>query len=412
MPEQMSGDVEGRSAAVVRDADLGVVADALAAGRTVTLERWLAAAGRQPFHRERPEGAVADHIPALFDAVVAVLRRDDPADPAAPVPMDDRAISEAATSHAQIRFEQGLGPVAIVTEFRLLRHEMARSLGALLDEDAKPDDIVGGLAIVNDALDGAASVGLTALSDRIETLREAFLATTVHDIRQPITLVEGSLHLADRWLSGGEPEMERVREAVGDALSATGELVELIDTLSDASRVAMGALDPEREPASLEAIVRDVLDTFGSAARSRVSLEVGPGGHLIGMWDPHLLRRLVANLVGNALKYSGPDGAVVVSVGPGEFGFGRLAVTDDGLGMTADELATVFDRFVRADRARSKGIPGLGLGLYACRGIVTAHGGTIEIGSDGHDRGSTVVVNLPLLDGSEDDESGPDVPAM
>ena len=86
-------------------------------------------------------------------------------------------------------------------------------------------DVVGSLAIVNDGLDGAATVGLSALSTRIETLREAFLATTLHDVRQPITLVEGSLVLADRWLGDPDTDVLRVRETVSDALSATSELM-------------------------------------------------------------------------------------------------------------------------------------------------------------------------------------------
>ncbi len=403
--DDVSGDIDRRVSAVAGSADLMHVADALAAGRTQILARWLESAARQPFHRERPDGAVADHIPRLFDAVVAVLHRDrnGPAEADdAPAPLDDAAIIEAATAHAQVRFEQGLGPVAVVTEFRILRQEISRSLGAMLDEDARPVDVVGGIAVVGDALDGAATVGLTTLSDRIETLREAFLATTLHDVRQPITLVEGSLHLADRWLAGPTTDQDRLREAVGDALTATGELVAMIDTLSDASRVAMGALDPDLEPASLEAIVRGSLEAMGAGARARVELKVAEGPHLIGLWDPHLLHRLVTNVVGNALKYSGPSGVVRVTVDPVGSDVARLIVSDEGLGMSEDELASVFDRFVRADRARKNNIPGLGLGLYACRGIVTAHGGTIEVRSGGHDQGTTVEVRLPLMD--SDDE--------
>ncbi len=71
--------------------------------------------------------------------------------------------------------------------------------------------------------------------------------------------------------------------------------------------------------------------------------------------------------------------------------------------MGQDELAAVFDRFTRAERARRLGVPGLGLGLYACRGIVTLHGGTIEVTSAGPGTGTTVVVELPLLDPDADD---------
>jgi signal transduction histidine kinase len=401
----LAGDREGESAAgrrigkLAAEADLGFVAEALVEGRPQILERWLAAAQRQPFHREHPAGAVADHLPLLFDAIVALIRSSQPGEERAPVPLDDPAVSAAANAHAQARFEQGLGPVAVVTEFRLLRQEVARALAALLDADAPPSDVVGGIEVVSDALDGAAAIGLSTLSDRIETLRESFLATTLHDVRQPITLVEGSLVLAERWLGADELDPERLRESVRDALLATGELVGMIDTLSDATRVAMGGLDVDPEPASLEAIVQTAVAAFGATARTRVTVDVATGPRLIGLWDAGLVQRVVTNLLNNALKYSPPATGVRVTVDEGDPGFARLAVSDQGIGMDSEDLAAVFDRFTRADRARRTGAPGLGLGLYACRGIVTAHGGTITVESAGPDTGTTVVVQLPLLDG-------------
>jgi signal transduction histidine kinase len=392
--------VDRRVADVASNADLGFVADALAKSRQDIIGRWLAAAQAQPFHRERPAGAVADHIPVLFDAVLAVLRRHRPREDDAPVPLDDASVTAAAEAHAQARFEQGLGPVAVTTEFRLLRQEISRALAAQIEASAPPSDVVAGMAIVGDTLDGAAAVGLTALSDRIEIVRESFLATTLHDVRQPITLVEGSLHLASRWLAEPDSDTERVRESVGDALLAAGELIAMIDTLSDASRVAMGALELDREPASLEGIAREAVDAYGATARTRVEVVGSEGRHLIGDWDAALIKRVVVNLVGNALKYSGPDGLVRLKVGPGSSGMARLTVDDQGIGMTGDELAVVFDRFVRAEGGRRSGAPGLGLGLYACRGIVTAHGGSIELRSEGRGRGTTVIVELPLIDES------------
>lgn len=401
--ETIGPDVDRHVADITDGFDPERIAEALINGRASILHRWLEVTSGQPFHEARPDLAVADHIPELFDATVALLSRAGLSadDRTADSPAEDAAIGAAATAHAQVRFEQGLGPIAVVTEFRLLRLEISRALASLLEDDVPAGDVVAGLALVSDALDGAATVGLAALSGNIEQLRESFLATTLHDVRQPITLVNGSLHLAHRWLSGPDLDPDRLRESIADALSATTELMAMIDTMSDASRVAVGQLDPDPEPASLEEVVRSSLAVFGESARRRVDLHVPTGRHLIGVWDVGLLRRVVANLVGNALKYS--DDGVDVHVGPGDGAMGRVKVTDRGLGMEADEIANAFERFARADRVRTRGIPGLGLGLYACRGIVAAHGGTIELRSHGHGHGTTVIVDLPLISPDEVD---------
>jgi signal transduction histidine kinase len=401
--ERGSPDLDSRVDVIVRASDLRPVADALAAQRTVILDRWLSVAKRQPFHRERPERAVADHIPTLFDALVEVIRRPDVLDDERSGPLDDAAVAAAAEEHAQARFDQGLGPAAVVTEFRILRQEIGRAMHAHLPAETPARDAVAGLTVVGDALDGAATVGLTSLSERIETIRESFLATTLHDVRQPITLVEGSLDLADRWLTEPDPDSARVAEAVHDALLASTELVAMIDTLSDASRVAMGALRPDLEPASLEHIVREAVAALGPQGRARVRVEVEHRSRLLGMWDPGLLRRLVANLLGNALKYSGSDELVEVSIGPGDGQMARLIVRDQGIGMAEVDLDRVFERFARTERARQSGAAGLGLGLYACRGIVTAHGGTIVVQSDGEGLGTTVIVTLPTMEEGVDD---------
>jgi len=401
--DRPSDDIDTRVDVIVRAADMSPVADALLAQRTRILDRWVSVTGRQPFHAERPDHSIPDHIPELFDAVVDVLRRHrDTPDDESSAPLDDEAVSTAAIAHAQVRFDQGLGPVAVVTEFRILRQEIGRAMASELDAEMDTSDAVAGLTLVGDALDGAATVGLAALSNRIETLRESFLATTLHDVRQPITLVEGSLHLADRWLAEPAPDTARLNEVVHDALLATTELVTMIDTLSDASRVAMGALDADPEPVGLEHVVRDTVGALGPDARARVRISVEPGANLIGLWDANLLRRLVANLVGNALKYSPADQPVEVAIGLGEGPSARLAVHDRGIGMAPEELDRVFERFARTDRARRSGAAGLGLGLYACRGIVSAHGGTIVVASDGYDRGTTVTVTLPTMDDDPD----------
>lgn len=398
--DEAAAGIDQRIEGVVHHADMAPMAEALAQQRASILAAWLIAAIEQPFHAERPDAAVADHIPVLLENIIAVLRESDYKNDVH-APMDNPAVIEAAKQHAQVRFQQGLGPVAIVTEFRLLRHEIGRALIAAV-KDAPATDILAGQAVIDDALDGAAMVGLDALSDRVESLRDEFLATTVHDLRQPITLVTGSLDLAARWLSEPEFDHERVTDAVKTAVIAANEINVMLDTLGDASRLAMGALEPDPEPAKLDAIVGDALALLDAESRSRITF-ASSATQLIGLWDPHLLRRVVSNLVSNALKYSPHGGLVEVEVSQAADGLAKLEVRDHGMGLSTAEAAVVFDRFARTDRARAQGIPGLGLGLYACRGIIAAHGGTIVLQSDGPGSGTTVVVALPLI---EDDGEG------
>ncbi len=397
MPDEgPASDIDQRIEDVVEpDADLQPVAGILGRRRDDILSWWLEAARAQPFHHDKPDAAVTDDIPSLFDAIVDLLRRSRWDGVRAP--MDDPGVVDAASAHARVRFGQGLGPVAVVTEFRLLRHEISRALVESVN-DAPASDILAGQAIVDDALDGAAAIGLTALSERIEELREGFLATTLHDVRQPITLVTGSLDLAARWLADPAADRERVAEVVEGAVVAVTEINAMLDTLGDASRVAMGALVTDPEPARLDTIVEEALALLDREARARIRYQASTTERFIGLWDDDLLRRVVVNLVGNALKYT-PDGSPIdVSIeGDADPGHVRLLVQDRGIGVSDDELETVFERFGRADRARVQGIPGLGLGLYACRGIVAAHGGTIDLRSDGPGLGTTVCVTLPLL---------------
>ena len=197
-------------------------------------------------------------------------------------------------------------------------------------------------------------------------------------------------------------DLERVTELVNNAVVAVNEINIMLDTLGDASRLAMGALEPDPEPAKLDAIVTEALALLDAETRARITVRA-QAPQLVGMWDPHLLRRVVANLVSNALKYSPPDGRIEIELDRAAADIAQLEVRDHGMGLSTQEAHDVFERFVRADRARAQGIPGLGLGLYACRGIIAAHGGTIVLHSDGPGMGSTVVVALPLI---EDDGEG------
>ncbi len=388
-------DVDGRMSEVVRDADLRDVAALLAERRAEILSGWLREASAQPFHAGDTEHAVADHIPRLFDALVVLLQRDGEPGKEATPPLADPDVEEAARAHAGARFEQGLGPADVSTEFRLLRQEISRALAHNLPSAVPAGEAIAAHAMVDDAIDAASTVAMVALSERVELIRTEFLAITLHDVRQPMTIIEGSLALVARRLADSPTDVESIRELVRDAMVASREMTATLDTLSDASRLAMGALELNLEPAELRGIVAEGLDLLDPDSRARIVIEPGTLPSAIGEWDTPLLRRVFRNLCSNALKYSGNDQPVHI-IATVEDDAVHLSVVDQGIGLEPHEVERLFERYSRADGARDRGIPGAGLGLYASRGIVRAHGGDIWLDSDGRDKGTTAHVSLPL----------------
>src|SRR5262245_23262860 len=144
-------EVDTRVERLTRGADLTAATALLAEARDQILERWLDAATDQPSHRGRRERAVADHIPRLYDAVLALLERNSPRwiDPTAP--LDDPAVVEAAKAHAEVRANQGLQPGDVVIEFRLLRQEILYALRGAMPIETDPADLLCVQLILNDA---------------------------------------------------------------------------------------------------------------------------------------------------------------------------------------------------------------------------------------------------------------------
>jgi signal transduction histidine kinase len=370
------------------------VAAALATRRDEILDRWLAAAADQPFHCGRRERAVAGHIPRLFDALVALLQCAAPrwVDPASP--LDDPAVLQAAQDHARARFEQGLAAADIVTEFRLLRQEIGRALHLHLADEVPTRDVVGAELLVHDALDGAVALGLTALTERVDEVREEFLATTLHDVRQPLTTIKAAIQLALRGLARPAPKLEQIMDALHRAEAATDRMLALLTTLADASRLALGRQQVHPVPSDLVELLLAAIGRLGPEGAGRVRLDVPPGINATGCWDPALLERVIDNLLSNAVKYSPPDTPIAVTV-RADADTVHLAVQDQGIGLAADELAALFRRYGRTRRAVEHGIQGLGLGLYLARGMIEASGGRIWAESPGPGAGTTLHVVLP-----------------
>lgn len=386
-------DVEVRASDIADGSNLVWVTEALRAERDHVLDRWLVAARSQPFHAAQPDGAVADHIPVLYDAIVAFLVRGGVSRSATGAVLDDPAIFDAAQKHAEARFQQGLQPVDISVEFRLLRQEVVKTLRDHVPDTVPVSDVLGAELLVHDALDAAVAVGLRALADRVETVREDFLAGTVHDVRGPLTLMRAAAQLAIRHLEATPPKPERARDELMRIVAAADRMETLFGELIEASRVALNKLELRREPVDLAVVTREVVERSSPELKARVRLRTAEAA-LSGDWDAPRLERVLTNLLSNAAKYA-PEATPITITLTGEVETVALEVHDEGVGVDPEELPRLFQRYTRTADVQSRGIPGLGLGLYVCRGIIEAHGGRIWLTSAGRGQGTTVHVVLP-----------------
>ncbi|MHB8576804.1 MAG: sensor histidine kinase, partial [Dehalococcoidia bacterium] len=330
----------------------------------------------------------------LYDAMVDFLNRGGVSRAATGALLDDPAILAAAQRHAQTRLTQGLQPVDVTVEFRLLRQEVVKTLRDHLPDAVPTSDVLGAELLVHDAIDGAVAVALQALANLVETEREDFLATTVHDVRGPLTLMRAAAQLADRRLATAAPDVARARAELVRIVEAADRMETLLGELVDASRVALSRLDLTPEPVDLLALIDTVMDHVGPELRARVRLEVMPGTEPYGEWDSSRLERVVSNLLANAAKYAPEDTPITVTVASSQDTV-TLLVHDQGVGVAPEDLPRLFQRYARAADVVAQGIPGLGLGLYVCRGIIDAHGGRIWMTSAGRGAGATVHVVLP-----------------
>jgi two-component system, OmpR family, sensor kinase len=248
------------------------------------------------------------------------------------------------------------------------------------------------------------------------------LADTSHELRNPITIIRGNLALLRRE---SVPESSR-KEAIVEAEEEAARMGRLVGDLLLLARADAGeAPSFLRERVDLGDLANDVVDQFRPHASTTLSLEHQPGCVVIG--DRDRLRQLVTNLVENAVRYTPAGGRIVVSVsrefglqqrgGPvrsrnaretGTLPMANLTVSDTGIGISPPDLQHVFERFYRADKARSRAHGGTGLGLSIAHYIAQAHGGSIEAFSLGVNRGSTFTVRLPLA--SRSDPSRPVAP--
>lgn len=223
---------------------------------------------------------------------------------------------------------------------------------------------------------GRVARALNSAFDRLQVAFERqtrFTADASHELRTPLTTIVSE----SEWALRRERRLDEYRQAFTTCLRAAERMRGVVEGLLALARADAGHASFERSPIDLAEIARDVLaSTASRACASDVSLEAHLAPAIVS-GDRVRLHELVQNLVHNAVQYNRPHGRVRVSTSRVD-GAVRLEVHDTGIGIAPADLPHVFDRFYRADAARSRVVGGSGLGLAIARWIVEAHGGTIQ----------------------------------
>ncbi|GJH12847.1 hypothetical protein CBA19CS11_28435 [Caballeronia novacaledonica] len=224
--------------------------------------------------------------------------------------------------------------------------------------------------------------------------KDEFLAMLAHELRNPLAAIRTGLEI---W---GRENVDEQTQALART-AAKRQLdheVGLVDDLLDVSRITRGIIRLTLAPIDFAQVVQQgvaVLRADNDARRHELTLALTPQDVIVE-GDAMRLEQIVTNLVGNAIKYTPCGGRIEISL-VREGDEAVLTVTDNGIGMTAEFLPTIFTIFVQAERSLDRKSAGLGLGLALVHQLVELHHGTVRAVSDGPGQGSTFVVRLPAL---------------
>jgi len=224
-------------------------------------------------------------------------------------------------------------------------------------------------------------------------LKSQFLAALSHELRNPLAPISTSLYVLDH-VAPTSPEAEKAKAVIGRQVA---QLSRLVDDLLDLTRIARGKVRVEIADVPLAALLADVAADYRPLFdRAGVSLELAPPAEEVAVRaDPLRLAQIIGNVLQNASKFT-PRGGHTVLRATVERGAAEIRIADDGVGMSVEVLARVFEPFAQADVTLDRSRGGLGLGLALARGLVELHGGTISVRSPGIGHGTEVVVRLPL----------------
>jgi two-component system, OmpR family, sensor histidine kinase ResE len=230
---------------------------------------------------------------------------------------------------------------------------------------------------------------------RLDKLRKDFIANVSHELRTPIAMLQGYSEAIVDDIAGSEEEKKEIARIIYDESLRMGRLV---NDLLDLARMEAGHITLNKERTDLPGFLERVTNKFqGLAKEKNIVLSFngqvsGKGVHDMYI-DPDRLEQVLTNLIDNALRHTPEKGSVSVDYKPSKTGI-LVEVSDSGSGIPEEDLPFVFERFYKADKARTRGKSGTGLGLAIARNIIEAHNGQIGVHSK-VEQGTTFSFFLP-----------------
>jgi two-component system sensor histidine kinase ChiS len=299
----------------------------------------------------------------------------------------------------QLREHLGADTDAVaVEELQQQNRDFMEILSELEEKRAQLERLNEDLNTANRELNEA-NTKLRELSE----LKEEFLALTTHDLRSPLTVISGVISF---FTSGRLGELSPEQKNMVEMMERNAQsLIELVNDLLDASKIESGTMRLDITSINLRALIDELRETMEPLAREKeITLEENlPADLPLVEADRTKLRRILVNLLSNALKFTRKGGRVQVRAEHLD-GRIRVSVVDTGVGIAPEDVARLFDKYEQARSRATRGEKGTGLGLYITKQLVELHGGEITVDSTpGY--GSTFSFTLPTGKKVMSDES-------
>jgi PAS domain S-box-containing protein len=231
---------------------------------------------------------------------------------------------------------------------------------------------------------------------RLDEVRSTFVSVAAHELRSPLTSIQGYVEM----LLDGDygPLTEAQRERLEIVRGGAHRLLSTTDNLLNLTRIEAGQLELVLQPRDLTAVVKNVINEFEpqlEAKEQQLTLRTAPDLPL-ALCDETRARQIIGNLLSNAIKYTPPGGQITIELEPAErSGFLQVSVADTGVGIADEDQRRLFNRFFRGESAQRTEASGTGLGLYIARSLIQLHGGRVWFESE-PDSGSTFYVTFPV----------------